>query len=635
MAKSKWQDLAKWWNQFGKKELTAQEAITLIQPGQRIFLHSGCSDPISLSSELFKQQERLKDIIIYDFLSIAREKDMPLTNKPEDLFRHNAFFIAGESIRKAINSGHADYTPTALSEIPSLFQKGRISIDVALIQVSPPDKNNLCSFGVNVDVAKSITEAADLVIAEINPKAPRVFGNSFIHMKKIDHFVYADHPLREYGFELPDEIQQKIAQNVSSLVKNEATIQVGLGRFANTVLKALSDHKDLGVHTDTLFDTIVDLVEEGVITGDKKSFAQGRIVANFGLGTKKLFDFVDDNLGVEFHPSDFTNNPTIIAQNDQMTAINSALSVDLLGQVNAASVGSTFYSGIGGIADFSRGASYAKNGRPIIYLPSTTTNGEISRIVPTLPLGSHVSLMMNDIHYIVTEYGIAHLHGKNIRERALALISIAHPKFRKWLLEEAKKLNFCYSDQKLAEDEQGNAIIYPFEYREIYQMPTGQPIVFRPILPTDERLIQDLYYKLDEQSRVYRFFKKKEFFGRKDVEMDILIDYTNIIALIGVMGEMDAEKAVATCSYERDPKDNFGEIAFTVADGWRNKGLTQFMLNKLIKIAKINGLEGLKGEILWENKAMVHIIKKCGYKIKKQLEDEDWIFSFRFDEKAS
>jgi acyl-CoA hydrolase len=618
-----------WREQYKEREITPKKAVELIHPGDKIFLHTGCSEPQEIIEELCRQNEILKDIEIHHFLSINR--NISFKNKPEDLFRYNAFFIADDAIREAVNEGQADYTPMYLSEIPQFFKKGRKIIDVALIQVSPPDKNGFCSFGVNVDVAKPIAESANLLIAEINPNVPRTIGNTFIPMKKIQYFIYSDHPLLELSYGPPDEVDQKIAKYTASLIRNGATLQVGLGHTPYAVLAELKGHKNLGIHTDCLFEGYLDLIESGVITCSEKTIHQNRIVANYALGTKRLFEFVNDNLFLEFHPSDYTNNPLTIAQNPMMTAINSALSVDLLGQVNTDSIGSYFYSGIGGLVDFARGANMSKDGMSIILLRSTAKNSTISRIVSSFPLGTHVSLTMADVHYIVTEWGVAYLHGKNIRERVMALISIAHPKFRKQLLEEAKKMRLIYSDQKLATDENGCVVLYPAKYEIMYETPQKEKVFFRPILPTDERMVQDLYYALDDESRIFRFFRKRRYFNRQ--EIDIHVDYENEFVIVGLIGDLANQKIIAMGSYERNRESNFAEIAFTVDNSWRNKGLTKFMVNYLIRIAREKGLDGFQGATLWDNKTMVHIIKSTGYEVNARVNDEDWIFSFRFNEK--
>jgi acyl-CoA hydrolase/RimJ/RimL family protein N-acetyltransferase len=629
----KWCELAKWYKNFGCKEITPEECIKYIKPGQKIYLHSGCSEPQTLSQQLILHHKELKDIEILHFISFSKQQNEILQNLPEDHFRYNAFTIGEQAIRDSINTKHADYTPMYLSEIPKMFKQGKKHVDVALIQVSPPDKNNFCSFGVNVDCSKDIAESADLIIAEVNPNVPRVLGNSFIHMSKIDYFIYSENPLIEVSYPPPDHIHKKIAINAANLIKDGSTIHIGIGKAPYAVMEALFDHKQLGVHSDCIYDPMVDLVEEGVITNELKTSFQGRIAASYAMGTKKLFKFVDDNLGVEFHPCSLINDPFEIAKNDRMTTVNGAIEVDLLGQINAESIGTKFYSGFGGLVDFCRGASMAKEGRSIIVMPSTIRKEEGSRIVPTLRPGSHVSLTMADVDYIVTEFGVAHLKGKNIRERALALISIAHPKYREWLLEEAKKLNYIYSDQKLAKDQHGNMVIIPIEFKKVYLTPKGIPVIFRALTPNDERHVQDLYYRLDEQSVVFRFFTKKKYFSRSDVAGNVIVDYENIFPLGGFIGDIEDQKLIAMCSYERDRATNMGEIAFTVADDWRNQGLTKFMLNTIAKIAAEKGLDGFKGEIMFENKAMIHIIQKSGYKVKGSLEGDNWYFSFRFEDR--
>lgn len=632
-----------WQEKFKDKLSTPSEAIGLIKPGYKLFIHSGCSEPQELMRELIKQHKLLQDIEINHFLSITRE--LPLKDKPEDLFRFNTFFMTEDSIRDAVNQGQADYTPMFLSEIPDLFRK-RKTIDVALLQVSPPDKNNLCSLGINVDVAKPIAESAKMIIAEINPKVPRTVGNSFIPMSKITKYIYNDTTLIEFKYAKPGKIHQEIAQNVAKLIRNGSTIQVGIGKTPNAVLYELDDHKDLGVHTDSIFNKHMDLIENGVITCEKKNNNKGRVVANFALGTNQLFKFLDNNLFVEFHPATYTNNIFNIAQNDNMTTINGALSVDLIGQVNASSLPAIspgmapfIYQGIGGLVDFSRGATYSNGGRSIICLPSTTViNGETkSRIVPMFEPGTHVSLTMGDVNYIVTEFGIANLHGKNIRERIMSLISIAHPDFRQWLLDEAKKFKFIYSNQKLTINEKtGDVVLYPAKYERKFMTKNKQKVFFRPILPTDERMIQELYYSLDESDRKFRFFRAKKYFNRNDsvISTNLDIDYENTFALAGLIGSIEDSKMIALCSYERDRDTNLGEIAFTVHKDWRDQGITKYMLNYLIRIAMENGLEGFQGEIMWENQKMVHLIRDSGYIIKGKSTEEGWLFSFRFDERV-
>ncbi len=341
-----------------------------------------------------------------------------------------------------MHEGRADFTPIFLSEIPGLFRSGQLALDAALIHVSPPDEHGFCSFGIEVGITKPAAESARLVIAEVNDRMPRALGDSFIHVSKIDYFVPVSYPLPELPQGTPGEVQMRIAENIADLIPDGATLQLGIGGIPDAVLLYLRDKKDLGIHTEMFSDGVVQLVEAGVITNERKTLHRGKIIVGFVLGTQRLYDFVDNNAMVEFHPTDYVNDPFIIAQNENMIAINSAIEVDLTGQVCADSIGHKFYSGVGGQVDFIRGAARSKGGKPIIALPSTAKGGTISRIVATLKPGAGVTTTRNDVHYVVTEYGVAYLHGKTIRQRVEALIGIAHPDFREDLRREARRLGY-------------------------------------------------------------------------------------------------------------------------------------------------------------------------------------------------
>ncbi|MFW9952087.1 MAG: acetyl-CoA hydrolase/transferase family protein, partial [Candidatus Thorarchaeota archaeon] len=367
-----------WRETWKGKEITAAEAIKKIIPGNRIFIDTACSEPQALTAELIKSSESLIDTEILHLITIFPEKYFK--DKAEDLFRHNAFFI-GKTLREEINKGQADYTPILASEIPSLFLTGRKNCDVALIQVTPPDRYGFCSFGVNVDVAKPIAQSAFLTIAEINPQMPRTLGNSFIHMKEIDFFVYNEKPLLEFQFKQKNELIEKIGKNVAKLIENKSTIHIGNGYIPNACLLYLTDKRDLGMHSHYITDNVIPLIEKGVLTCRKKTFHPEKIITSMALGTKNLFDFVDNNPYIEFFPTDYVCNPKFIGMNRNMVSINQALQIDLTGQVNTSSKGYNFYSGIGDTVDFIRGAAFSKGGKPIIVLPSTKKNGTISTIV--------------------------------------------------------------------------------------------------------------------------------------------------------------------------------------------------------------------------------------------------------------
>ncbi|HZT59994.1 MAG TPA: acetyl-CoA hydrolase/transferase C-terminal domain-containing protein, partial [Pyrinomonadaceae bacterium] len=435
-----------WRERYHEKLVDAATAVRSIRRGQRVFVGSGAAEPQALVNALGERAEELADTEIYHImtLGVAPYAEARFARN----FRHNAFFI-GSNVRPAIHEGRADYTPIFLSEIPRLFRSRRVPLDVALIQLSPPDEHGFCSFGVSVDIVKAAAESASHVIAEVNPCMPRTLGDSFIHVSRLDLLVenYSEIPEPEQA-EI-DEAAIEIGRNVARLVDDGSTLQMGIGVIPNAVLAQLGGKKDLGVHTEMFSDGLLDLIESGVVNCSKKGFLDGKIVASFCMGTRRLYDFVDNNPLFEFRPVEFTNDPVQIARNRKMVAVNAALEVDLTGQVAADSIGSRFYSGIGGQVDFIRGAARSEGGKPIIALRSTAKNDTVSRIVPQLKEGAGVVTTRGDVHYVVTEYGIADLWGRNVRERAMALINIAHPKFREELLAEAKRHHLVYEDQIL------------------------------------------------------------------------------------------------------------------------------------------------------------------------------------------
>ncbi len=429
-----------WVNRYRSKVRTAAEAVGLIQSGHRVYVHPGCAMPEILVSAMCERYRELRGVEVIHLLTVG---PLPYSDeKFEGHFRHNALFV-GQNVREAVNDGRADVTPVFLSEIPALFKHGKLPIDVALIQVSPPDKHGFCSFGVGVECTKTAAQVARYVIAQVNPNVPRTLGDSFIHVDKITTIVEANTQLKELpqvGRDLTSEEQAvytSIGRHIAEMIEDESTLQLGIGSIPDAVLSQLHGRKNLGIHTEMFSDGILPLVEEGVITNEKKTLHQGKIISSFVLGSRALFDFIDNDPMIEFHPSDYVNDPFIIARNNDMVAINSAIEVDLTGQVCADSIGSRFYSGFGGQLDFIRGASRSEGGKPIIALPSTARNGKTSRIVAFLSEGAGVTTSRGDVHYVVTEYGVAELYGKTIRERARALIDIAHPDFREELEEHA------------------------------------------------------------------------------------------------------------------------------------------------------------------------------------------------------
>lgn len=431
--------MAAWDKMYQSRIVTSDQAVRVIKSGQRVFLTGNCSVPQKVLSALVNYAPELQNIEICQALSIGPADYV--APEMDGHIRVNSMFISA-NVRKAVNEGRADFTPVLLSEFPLLFKRGLLPVDVALIHVSPPDEHGFCSFGIEVGLTKSAADSAKTIIAEVNQKMPRTLGDSFIHVSRLNYVVPVDYELPELamGDEGTTEVVENIAGHIAELIPDGATMQLGIGAIPDAVLKYLFEKRDLGIHTELFSDGVIDLVDAGVLTNAHKTLHPGKIIAGFLLGTKRLYEWVDDNPLIELHPTEYVNDPFVIAQNERMIAINSAIEVDLTGQVCADSIGTRLYSGVGGQLDFIYGASRSKGGVPIIALPSTTK--AISRIVTTLKLGAGVVTSRNHVRFVVTEYGVADLYGKTIRQRAQQLINIAHPQFRDQLTAEAKQLHY-------------------------------------------------------------------------------------------------------------------------------------------------------------------------------------------------
>jgi len=435
-----------WEKEYIGKLMSADEAMQRVKSGMRVYIQPGCAEPETLVEALMRRGPYVYDVEIVHMMTTGCAPYVA----PEMAghFRHNAMFI-GSNVRDAINDGRADYTPVYLSEIEELFESGAMPIDVALLELSPPDSHGFCSFGVGVDTSLTAARCARYVVAQINDQMPRTYGDSFIHVNKLDAVVESSRPLCEFSHSKTTDVQVNIARNVAGLIEDGSVLQTGIGGIPDSVLPFVMDRRDLGVHSELVSDAVIPLIEAGVLTGARKNFKPRKIIAGFVLGTRKMFEFVDNNPLFEFHPTAYTNHPSSIARNDNMVAINAALQIDLTGQVCSDSIGNQFYSGIGGQVDFLRGAAHSKGGKPIIAIPSTAKSDTVSRIVPMLSPGAGVVTSRGLVRYVVTEYGVAYLHGKSIRERAKALIEIAHPKFRNELYEYCEKTKWLQRAQRV------------------------------------------------------------------------------------------------------------------------------------------------------------------------------------------
>jgi len=617
-----------WKNKYSDLLGTASGAIKQIRSGDNVFIGTGCAQPQHLVNALVEHSGHIHDAHIIHLLTIG---SAPYTEeKFREKFKMNSFFIA-ENVRHVLDKGIGDYTPMFLSDIPAEFSSGRIPLDVALISVTEPDVNGLCSLGISVDIVKSAAENAKLVIAQVNTNMPKTFGNSFLHVNSIDMLVPHDEPLLVAEPSGLDKTLRKIGQNISKLIEDGSTIECGIGRIPQALAEFLCDKKDLGVHTEMFGDWIIKLIECGAITCSKKTINHGKVVASFCMGSQKLYDYVNNNPFFEFHPTEYVNDPFVISRHDQMLGINVGLEIDLTGQVCADSLGYRFYSGIGGQVDFIRGCARSRGGKPIIAIPSTAKDDTISRIVPKLTEGAGVVTTRGDVHYVVTEYGVAYLHGQSIRERVLRLTNIAHPKFRNELIQAAKAQNYIQPDQiELSWEQVG----YPEELERLDTLRDGTQIFFRPVKPTDEAALSEMLYSLSSSSVEKRYFTHTKTFPHKDVQKLTNVDYQQNLAIVGVVPSPVGEEIVAIAQYFLDPKTYVAEVAFIVQDEWQDKGMGTFLLDYITRIAAQRGVKTFCAAVLPSNKAMLAIFYNSGYKINTEFDGQAYTISYDLKKEA-
>lgn len=612
-----------WTEKYKGKVGNAASAMKLIKSGNSIFIGTGCGQPQHLVEFIVEHSSHIYDAHVVHLLTMGAA---PYADeKFREKFKMNSFFIA-DNVRDALSKGVGDYTPIFLSEIPLEFEAGRIPIDVALISVSLPDANGLCSLGVSVDIVKSAVANARYTIAQVNSRMPRTFGDSFIHVNAIEMLVPFDEDIIEIPIPEPDETLRRIGQNIARLVEDGSTIECGIGRIPQALAEFLKYKKNLGIHTEMFSDWIIDLIECGAITCSKKTLHRGKVVASFCMGSQRLYDYIDNNPFFEFYPTEYVNNPTIISQHEKMVGINVGLEIDLTGQVCSDSLGYQFYSGIGGQVDFIRGAAKSRGGKAIIAMPSTAKDGQISRIVPHLTEGAGVVITRGDVHYVITEYGVAYLHGKSIRERVLALINIAHPKFRPQLIKAAKAQKYVYADQIEMDTER---ITYPEELERYDTLHDGTEIFFRAIKPTDEAALSEMLYSLSPSSIRTRYMAQTVTFPHRDVQQLTNIDYTQDISIVGTVPSVSGEQVVAIAQYFLDPKTQAAEVAFLVQDEWQKKGMGTFLLDYLAQIAKQWGVKQFYAKVLATNKPMLAIFHNSGYKVKTEFDGE--VYSVTYD----
>ena len=587
------------------KVVDASTAVAHIKSGSRVFIGTGCGEPQHLIKAMVAEQT-IQDIMVYQMLSSTFAQYID-SESFQRRFSLKLFFIS-DSMRKAAFEGKIDYIPAYLSQIPRLFASQRIGLDVALVQVSPPDKFGYCSLGVSVDITRSGLENAGLVIAQVNPRMPRTAGDSFVHVDAIDWLVPFEESLVEmFPVVKHTEIARRIGHFVSQLVDDDATLQIGFGHLPIAIVQYLDNKKDLGLHTQLITDGLLPLFEKKVITNKKKTLLPGRVVASLCMGSKKLYDYVNNNPAFYFRSSEFVNDPTVIARNDHLVSISSALEVDLTGQICSDSVGYMFYSGIGDQVDFLRGSSMSNGGFSIVALPSTAQNGAVSRIVPHLSEGAGVATTRGDVNFVITEYGIAELQGKSIYQRVMELAQIAHPKFREQLIDVAKTRHYIFSDQLPPSSED---LLFLEGYKSIFTLKTGKAAEFRPLLPSDEIAYRNFFYSLQEKTIYMRFFYRMRSFSHEIVQKHwASVDYRKNMSVIGLVQKGGHKEIIAIGTYAYE-KDGQAEVAFVVREDYQGMGVASYLLAVLEKIAKENQYHRFSATVLRENAAMIQVFKK-------------------------
>jgi acyl-CoA hydrolase/GNAT superfamily N-acetyltransferase len=616
-----------WADKYVENRRSARDAMYSIKPGQRVFIGSSCGEPQHLVRVLSDASDIFKDIEINRLLALETAPLTLIADKTKGQILNIRSFYLGSARTSAIARDKRFITPINLSAVPRLFKSRLLPIHVALIQVSPPDDFGWMSLGVSVDITMAAALSADLVIAQVNSQMPRVLGRSFIHVNDVDIFVEYDEPLLTIGETPESEAANDIGRLIARLIEDGSTIDIGLGATSQAILLGLANKNDLGIHTQYMTDDIMRLFSTGVITNRKKGFNEGKMVASSAIGTADLYEFLNDNPAIEFHPSDYVNDPTIIARHNKMVSMSVALAMDLTGQVAADALPYNHFSGINGMLDFMRAAVHSPGGKSILMIRATRAKGDKSSIVPLLD-DTAVVVPRGDVHYVVTEYGAVNLFGKSLQERAMAMISIAHPDFRDELFFEAKNMGLLSVERTLSESIHG---VYPIQLEETIEI-DGEQLTVRPAKPVDERRIQEHFYNLDKRDVIARFFHEKNSFVHDEVEGVSLIDYVNDLTIVAVIGEFGFGTVVGIGECLLDPASNVAEVAFSISKPFQNKGLGKILLEKLAAAARDNGIAGLIAYTSPRNKGMIKLFKSLPYKIDSFFEGELLTLKCMFDQ---
>lgn len=618
-----------WADGYVEKQKSAEAAIAMIRPGKRVFIGSASGEPQALVRALSEAAIRISGLEIVRLMSQETTSLSAIADKTRDHSLNIRTIYLGSADTEAIARYMRFITPINMSEVPGLFISRKLPIHVALVQVSPPDDFGWMSLGVSVDVTLAAAQSADLVIAQVNPRMPRTMGQSFIHVNNVHVLVEHEEPILSINLRNPSGAADLIGRHIARFVDDGSTLQMGLDAASQATVKALADKNDLGFHSQYLTDDVMHLYASGVITNRRKGLNDGKLVASCAIGSQNLYEFLDNNPGVDFRPSNYVNDPYIIGQHNRMISLNVAHTIDLTGQAAAEASEHTFYAGVSGIPDFVRGAKRSRGGKAILMLYSTSRDGTRSNIVPEMG-GTAVVVPRGDVHYVVTEYGAVNLFGKSLQERVLALIGIAHPDHRERLFDAAKQARLIGSERRLGEATKG---IYPIHLEETI-VRDGEEITIRPSKPVDERRIQEHYYSLDKADVHLRFFHDKLSFDRSDVETRSQIDYIKDLTIVAVVGEFGFGKVVGLGEYLLLMESNLAEVAFSVSRDYQGKGLGKLFIRKLARAARDNGISGLVAYTSPQNKAMIALFKTLPYKVKTSFDGDSLMLKCRFDELA-
>lgn len=622
-----------WADGYLEKSVSPEKAIRHIRSGHRVFIGSGCGEPQILVRTLVEHTNDFSGLEIVRLLSRETASLTAIADKTKDTNLNIRSVYLGSTKPESIYQQQRFITPMNISDVPMLFKTKRLPLNVALVQVSPPDDFGWMSLGISVDVTMAAAQAADLVIAQVNPLMPRVMGTSFIHVNDVDFIVEHEEEMMAIPpSKLHSKEAQQIGKHIARLIEDGSTLQLGLDAASQATIQALSSKNDLGIHSQFLTDDAMLLYSRGNITNKKKGLNDGKMVASMALGSHDLYEFLNDNPAIDFHPSDYVNDPFIISRHNRMVSMNVAQTIDLTGQVSAAASAATRFAGVSGFADFVRGARKSKNGKAIMMIFSTreTEDGIVSNIVPHLN-DDVVVIPRGDAHYVISEYGGVNLFGKSIQERVMAMISIAHPDFRDELFEAAKERRYIGSERKLGEAAHS---IYPIQLERVLDI-DGEKITIRPAKPVDERRIQEHYYNLPKEDIITRFFGQKTIFARAEMETRFNVDYVKNLTLVAVVGEFGFGRVVGVGESMKLENENIAEVAFSVSEDYQGKGLGKLFLKKLAAVARENGLAGLMAYTFPSNKAMINLFKTLPYEVETLYEDGDLLLNCRFNKLKS